>query len=236
MDRIEKTWFQLTEAVNADSEIAKKWLERLTQQQTAADRYYHNLNHVRHLLILIEEHKNEIECKEALQFAAFFHDYIYNAGSCNNERLSADVALNAMTELGVPKPIIGQTIQMILATKAHRPQTENRNEDLLLFLDMDMAILGASKQHYKDYTKAVELEFNSCPSFLYKRGRIGFLKQTLSQPFIFHTETFRNEYELKARRNLSEELKALGPTPSILDYRSIIHACVKHHSISELTY
>ncbi|MBI1286250.1 MAG: hypothetical protein GC178_01615 [Flavobacteriales bacterium] len=236
MDRIEKTWFQLTKSYNSDPRSAQKWFDKIVGDLTAPDRHYHNLSHVEHLLLLIEKHEAEISNQEALQLAAFFHDLIYIAGSSSNERHSADQAILAMAELGIPKETRASVVRMILATKLHKVEAKDESPDLLLFLDMDLAVLGSAGSQYDAYCKAVELEFQSCPKFMYKRGRERFLKATLSQPFIYRTATFRTELEVAARTNLSRELATIGSIPSLLDYRSIMHSCVKRHSKNELTY
>lgn len=236
MDRIEKTWFQLTTSYHSEPKSSQKWFDRIVGHLSVPDRHYHNLSHVEHLLSLIEKHETAILNKEALQLAAFFHDLIYVAGSSSNERHSAGQALLAMAELGIPMETKALVVQMILATKSHKVEVTLANQGLLLFLDMDMAILGAAPSKYYAYCKAVEREYGACPKVMYRGGRLRFLKTTLSQPFIYRTETFRNKLEVAARTNLSLELTTIGSSPAVFDYRSVIRNCVKNHSKSELTY
>lgn len=213
------TWLKLVAGFTTNDKLANEWFGRIQQTYQNSSRSYHNMEHVESLLQYIQLHQHLIEDKESLQFAAFFHDYVYEAGSTNNERHSAQEALKALFELQVPTEKVAKVCRLIMATKHHNPVSEDK--DTALFVDMDMAILGASPNEYIVYRNAVEKEFSSCPNFLFARGRRSFLLNTLAQPFIYHTKVFQEALELNARHNLLTELKTINHENFTHNYRSI---------------
>ncbi|CCQ52544.1 hypothetical protein CWATWH8502_2532 [Crocosphaera watsonii WH 8502] len=47
-------------------------------------RYYHNLNHLIHLINLALQYKNNIEDFETLLVSIFYHDFVYEITEKNN--------------------------------------------------------------------------------------------------------------------------------------------------------
>ncbi len=79
-----------------------------------------------------------------------------------------------------------------------------------LFLDCDMAILGASKQRYNEYAIGVRYEHTSVMlAEKYTLGRIDFLKTLLKAKSIFLSDYFNSKLEARARKNITKELECL---------------------------
>jgi predicted metal-dependent HD superfamily phosphohydrolase len=106
----------------------------------------------------------------------------------------------------VPDKTIDETKKLILLTKSHADVNPSVTQDMLLFLDMDLSILGASSQAYRQYCMNVRKEFKAFPNFLFKKGRRSFLRSQLKRPTIFHTSQFIQRYESQARANMHAEL------------------------------
>ena len=66
-----------------------------------------------------------IEASDALEFAIFYQDIIYNVKSNKNEELSALFCKNALRKLYIPNNTISKAIKIILDTKNYIPTTND---------------------------------------------------------------------------------------------------------------
>jgi predicted metal-dependent HD superfamily phosphohydrolase len=203
---LERVWSELCLKFTLDQEkISEAWDEIFRCYREAA-RAYHTLDHIRSLVELIEEYSADIDNKSMLLFTAFYHDIVYIPGSSDNEKDSATIAVTRMKQLDVPDKIIQEANELILLTKSHADVSPSTTQDMLLFLDMDLSILGTSPDVYHRYRENVRMEFKAFSDFLFRNGRRSFLKSQLERSVIFHTVQFRNRYEAQARINMLSEL------------------------------
>jgi predicted metal-dependent HD superfamily phosphohydrolase len=204
-----KVWSELCNAYTQEADNIVSIYTEIVKSYGEPHRRYHSLEHVRDLISLIEG-CNEVEDKPMLFFAAFFHDVIYKPGSSSNEKESAVVARAAMTQLGLPRQIIEETSHLILLTKTHGDADKIAvTPDMLLFLDIDLSILGAGPARYKQYAAQIREEFKKFPELLFNNGRRNFLRGQLKLPVIYRTKFFRDKFEQQARINIAGELNDL---------------------------
>lgn len=175
-------------------------LDNLLTRYTEPQRYYHNLVHLDTLLELLP-------AKPHLEFAAWFHDAVYDPTRADNEAQSALLAKQSLQRLGATPPLIQAVVAIILATQNH--QTDN--PDTALFLDADLSILGANHKTYKAYTQAIRQEYAWVPEVLFLEQRALVLRKFLSRERIYQTETF-GKLEQPARENLQRELEEIAST------------------------
>ena len=149
---------------------------------------------------------HQIDDADCIRFATFYHDFIYHTGKKDNEAKSAEVAEEAMHQLGIPLEQIKRCRNHIIATASHQ---ESADEDTSCFLDLDLVVLGADWETYKRYAHNVRQEFKRYPDFIYKPGRRKVLRQFLEYEFIYKTQTFRERFESQAKLNLKQELNSL---------------------------
>ena len=191
------------------SKTLKKELSALYRQP---GRHYHGVAHIEALLALLDKHRADLSDPRAVEAAIWFHDAIYDSRAKDNETRSAALA---------GKKLAGRTDQqrlsritaMISATATHElPQFGDGNalRDAALFLDMDLAILGAAPDAFDAYEQAVRREYGWVEEPMWRTGRSAVLKNFLARPHIFHTEEFRQRFEPQARQNMARSLKALG--------------------------
>lgn len=182
------------------------WKE-IREHYSAAGRYYHTLDHLAAMFDIITAYEDGLEHKEAVWFAVWFHDIIYNSKRSDNEEQSAVFAREALHKLKVPEEVTAKAAAMILMTKTH---TSSHGEfDVALFLDADLAVLGSEREEYDRYRKAVRKEYSQYPGILYKAGRKKVLRHFLDLDFIYKTKEMRAKLEEKARGNLAWELEQL---------------------------
>lgn len=160
-------------------------------------RHYHTLAHVRAVLAELPA------AGEALRFAAWYHDAIYDAKSNDNEERSADLMRSA---LSVSDDIKGEAARLILLTKTHAAAADDR--DGLALLDADLAVLGAADDVYDGYAAAIRREYAWVPEEAYRKGRADVLRRFLGRERIYHTGRMRGR-EAAARANLLRELGRL---------------------------
>ena len=148
-------------------------------------RYYHNLSHVRALLLSAENFKEKFTDFESVQLAIWFHDAIYAPKRFDNEIESAKLASSKLSELNLPKVIIEKVEKIILATQKH--DATDLDFDGKLFLDLDLGILGADENIYQNYKSAIRQEYSFVPWFLYRRSRAKILANFLNRATIYFT-------------------------------------------------
>lgn len=176
-------------------------------------RVYHGQAHIDALLEAFRARRGTVRDPDAVELAIWFHDAVYRPGAPDNERRSAAL-LRALLDGAVPAPALAAAETMILATERHAVPDglpAALAADVAVFLDMDMAILGAAPAAYDGYAAGVAREFVPfVGAAAYRRGRAAFLRGTLeSGRPLFVTDRARAELEGPARSNMRRELAAL---------------------------
>ena len=171
-------------------------------------RYYHTAKHLSQLFLLLEKVEEKLTHPQAVLWAVFYHDIIYNPLRKDNEERSAKYARKVMRQLHIPEATITLTEQLILATQ-HHIAPPDALPDFYYFLDADLAILGAKHEKYDIYAKAIRKEYRLIPDFMYRPGRKRVLEQLLAKPSLFYTPPFFKRFEANARENMLRELNSL---------------------------
>lgn len=179
----------------------------LVARHNEPQRHYHGLSHLTALLHLLAKHAPDTPPGSANRLAVWWHDAIYDPTAKDNEERSAVLARNDLTRLGAPADVIDDVVAIILATKNHWAGPSLGEHDL--FLDADIAILGAPPAVYDAYTTAVRKEYSWAPDDAFHAGRSAFLTNALTWPRLFRTATFETAYTEQARANMRRELAAL---------------------------
>ena len=180
------------------SEIEKRYSEK--------GRHYHNLLHLENMFKEIEAVKDKISNFTVVSFSVFYHDIVYNATSKSNEEKSALLAETRLAELNLNNDLINAVSTQILATKFHQ---KSEDEDTNYLLDADLSILGKDLESYLAYTQMIRKEYSIYPDLLYKPGRKKVLKHFLELNSIFKTDYFKEKYEVRAKKNISTEIRLL---------------------------
>lgn len=174
-------------------------------------RAYHNLSHIMALLRHADNERNHIQRPEIVELAIWFHDVIYDTRAQDNELRSANWARHVLQTMRVDPEVIDGVEQCILATQKHELPASHI-ADLPLFLDLDLAILGAPEETYRRYSQVIRAEYDWLPDQGYRRGRADVLKRFKERPSLFFTAPMIARYEVRARQNIEWELKELAAT------------------------
>ncbi len=185
--------------------IGNLWAQ-IEKQYTGKGRHYHNLQHLENMFPELETLKADITDFSIITFSVFYHDVIYDATSKTNEEKSAEFAASRMKRMNIDQDTVRKVSEQIIATKSHQ---QSGNADTNYLLDADLSVLGKDRETYMEYTLKIRKEYAVYPDFLYKPGRKKVLQHFLELESIFKTDTFRNQYEDQARKNIEWEIESL---------------------------
>lgn len=175
-------------------------------------RAYHHFGHVRALLQHCQWVAGQAGWRQPREvfLAVLYHDAIYESGRKDNEARSADLAASEIArwlpDTGID---VARVRELILLTARHGTlQPGDVDEEAALFLDCDMAIIGAPADVFDAYDDGVAEEYaGRVPGFLYRAGRRRFLRNLLGQPRIFLSDLFHRHFDAQARANLRRRVE-----------------------------
>ena len=175
-------------------------------------RVYHTFEHA----IAVAEEFDRVRRRvgwrepEPTYLAVLAHDAVYEPGrSGENERRSADLARD-WAERYWPDAGWGERAAfLVLQTAAHYDWPVGEDLDLDLFLDCDLAILGAAEPVYDAYAAGIRAEFSPVVGDAYEAGRRDFLESLSARRSLFRSDYFRERLDDQARRNVARELETL---------------------------
>jgi predicted metal-dependent HD superfamily phosphohydrolase len=208
IDLLRGRWEALFCGYDPDKGDVGDLYHQLVRLYSAGGRAYHNLSHIRSLLDLSDTFRDRIRNYQALSFAVWFHDAIYDTRKKDNEERSAKFAVKSLGRFKIPIDTLVLACEMIVATGDH--QNKSGSEDIDLFLDLDLSILGSEEDIYRSYAQAIRKEYWWAPAFLYKEGRKKVLVSFLERESIYLTREMVNRLEEQARRNIRREIESLS--------------------------
>ncbi len=161
-DKLFQDWWQLLQSFDINQAAAEKTFTQIVESYSSPNRYYHTLEHIDRVLEVIQTLESQTQNLEtkSVQFAAWFHDIVYDTSSKDNEEKSGDRAVKVLSSLSIPSNVIKNVKSLILATKNHQAKTcvtrsvkppAYRNAQVLL--DADLAILASNPDGYSKYTQ-----------------------------------------------------------------------------------
>jgi predicted metal-dependent HD superfamily phosphohydrolase len=190
---------------------ATMWAELEAAYQTP-QRAYHSMLHVQEVLAHYDHVGASTGWKnpKEVYIAVLFHDAIYQAGRKDNEARSAELALATVKKYLSHEILDAEKIHQLIALTAKHGhiQPDALDEDTKLFLDCDMAILGAEIEQFHAYDKAIASEYRGkLPGWMFQFYRRKFLRGLLDLPRIYLSELFFSSHESKARANIDQLLR-----------------------------
>jgi predicted metal-dependent HD superfamily phosphohydrolase len=209
-DELFGNWQQLLQPFEIEQGTVQTTFAAIATAYSSPQRYYHNLEHIQAVLSTISTLQEQAQDWQALKFAAWLHDVVYDPQAKNNEAKSADYARILLANLSVPSVTITNTVRLILNTQHHQAAATDIDSQILL--DADLAILGAPADQYQRYAQAIRQEYAWVTEIDYRRGRQQVLERFLQRSKIYYTSNMQTTVEPLARNNLSRELQSLFAT------------------------
>jgi predicted metal-dependent HD superfamily phosphohydrolase len=175
--------------------------EALIRAWDEPQRKYHDQSHLIWLLDEADRRAALIGDRAFMGYAIWFHDAVYESGRPDNETLSADWARSSLAHDADLASRVAHVIEM---TKDHA--AGEAEGDAALFLDMDIAILGAPWEAYCAYAAGIRAEYPHIVDPAFAGGRGVFLEKQLAHPRTFRTDVYETEFGETARANMRWEL------------------------------
>ena len=181
----------------------------LTSRWSEPQRQYHTMAHLTAVLDVIDRYAELAPHPERVRLAAWMHDAVYDPRALGdaNERDSAEFAEGLLTTLGVPVDTAAEVARLVGLTAGHATEPDDPDGELLC--DADLAVLAGDDEAYAAYTAAVRREYAHVPDDAFKAGRAQVLKALLELPSIYRLAPLREQWEDRARANLTQELTTL---------------------------
>jgi predicted metal-dependent HD superfamily phosphohydrolase len=201
-------WQQYWQDLPIDSSTVDRIFQLLINAYCQPDRYYHNLTHIDRVICTIARFSATLTDPLAVYLAAWFHDFIYDPRANDNELQSARAAAELLTDIGMEPDKIDRISELILATQGH--QIDPNDPDRCIFLDADLAILGADPAEYAIYQRSIRSEYSWVADDAYRTGRMRVLTSFLQRDRLYHTDLLFNELESIARTNITTEIIQLN--------------------------
>lgn len=174
-------------------------------------RHHHDFEHPREMFGELFYHQHLAKDLATIAWAIMYHDAIYDpqAPAGRNEELSAQLA-----EAELPILIGDETAQKVAhyTRETFTHSNSSNDSDFDLFMDIDLAVLGASPRRYEKYAHDIRLEYAHVPDEHYRLGRTAILTSLLNRAEgskLFKTPDFYELYEDQARLNIASELESL---------------------------
>ena len=189
-----------------ESETSRAVWTDLINRWGEPHRGYHNLQHLLHVLIVIDKLARDGEDLRATRLAAWFHDAVYDPKASDNEARSAELAGTALASMAIDPALIDEVRALIMMTETHETGTDASRAGLLMH-DADLAILGVPAAQYLRYVNGVRAEYAHIPDDDFKTARSAILRGFLDQEQIYLLPQARSAYEDNARTNIAAELR-----------------------------
>lgn len=182
--------------VGADPARAAAGFHQIVRRYEEPHRYYHTAQHLLECLRLLD--KTAHFGSRNVIAAVFYHDAVYDTARGDNEEQSAWLARETSGEVLFDRAVVAAWVRN---TKQHlvRPTTTPAEA---LFLDLDLAVLGAGPARFAEYDAQIRQEYAWVPEAVYRARRAEVLAAFLARPVIFMTPEIAAAREAQARRNL----------------------------------
>ncbi len=187
------------EARAVGDELLDRWSE--------AHRRYHTVSHLWATLRAVEVLREEAHDLDAVRYAVWFHDAVYDGRPGEDEDESAALAERLLVLMGRDPALITEVVRLVGVTKDHRPGPHDANGAVLS--DADLSTLAGSADEYLAYTTAVRAEYRHIPDKEFRVGRLRVLRALLEVPHLFQTPFARTHWEPRARSNMLAEVGRL---------------------------
>ncbi|QXP56580.1 hypothetical protein H0I25_01950 [Cellulophaga sp. HaHa_2_95] len=201
---MEDDFLKMMKRYTDDESYAKACWVALKHKYSAGSRHYHNLEHLAYMFRWLATVKSEVKNLDAMLFAIYYHDSIYNTTRSDNEHQSALYFKKMISKTSFEA--ITEVMDLIEATKEHM---QSDDTDTNILLDLDLAVLGEKPENYLIYAKAIRKEYYIYPDFMDRKGRKKVLMNMLNLEAIYKTDFFKTLLETTAIENLKAELKNL---------------------------
>lgn len=164
---------------------------------------YHNLDHINYCLSKFIKYAEFINDKLTVFYSILFHDIVYDPKNNNNEEQSVINFINFFLLKNI-NINIDKVSNYIMSTVDHKRSTD---DDLNIFLDIDMMILSENYDIFLKYCESIRSEYNHIKDSDFNFARLKFLNKC-RHSVIFNSDIFEHLNE-KAYKNIDSYTKSV---------------------------
>ncbi|MEJ6490604.1 DUF4031 domain-containing protein [Leucobacter sp. USCH14] len=220
-------WAELGVQVGVDDAVPARAWERVGEEALARwnepHRSYHDERHLEDVLLALDHLETRGErISPVTLLAAWFHDAVYTGSAGDDERASAELAVSALTGLGLDVALVEEVGASIIATTPGGADTQSESNPhptgvnatrpvpaLAHLLDADLWIFASHPSRYAEYASAVRSEYAHVSDADFSMGRARILESYLNRPTLYFTGAARHLWESRARANVAGEIARL---------------------------
>lgn len=226
IDELHDSFRNLCKLSEIDFSTAEQIWKVIVEKHSEPQRFYHTLQHIHELYENYQRISSAIspDARSTVLWTIFFHDIVYDPLSKTNEEDSAFL-FKTLLQPYLANELVADVKHYILATKTHQESAlSTTDENLRIFLDLDLGILAANAERYSQYAQQIRQEYIHFEDSAYRQGRsqvlLGFLggdstQRALSEsvPALFTSIPFRDVWGPLAVQNIQWELSELSKEP-----------------------
>lgn len=182
--------------------------ESLLGRWSEAHRRYHTPSHLLDVLEALDaifQPADDEHLRRRVRLGAWFHDAVYQGVAGEDERASAALVEEWLTDL-LPAAEVTEVARLVHLTASHDPAPGDRAGELMC--DADLAVLGRSASGYECYVAAVRQEYAHVSDADFAVGRADVVRRLLAKDQLFRTAPARRLWQEAALANLSGELRS----------------------------
>lgn len=191
--------------------------EKIVTIYGASNRYYHNIDHINHMLSNFDLFLKESDSVDlpplnldAIEYAILFHDIIYSvepSHELSNEQSSAAYFyMYISNKMNMSSSTVLKCMDAIYATEFHLSYLHSIADETKILLDLDLAGFGESYSYVSKNAINIRKEYEHSSKWGSKQDffikRIEFLKKILNKDRIFYTDYFHDRLEKVAKDNI----------------------------------
>ena len=194
------------EVAAAGRELLARWDE--------PHRHYHDAAHLAEVLRAVDTLSTALRVparqRVVATLGAWFHDAVYRVREPEwNERDSAALAVECLTDLDADPLVVELVGQAVLDTREHDVDPSADASRVVLH-DADLWVLSAPTDRFDEYCAQVRSEYAHVPTAQYAAGRTAVLRPFLARRHVYASAPARREWEPVARENLAREISRLA--------------------------
>lgn len=201
-ERFCKIWVDLGE----DDAWARGLFDEIHAHYATPGRHYHTPAHIKHCLNRLDKIAHLLDDPTAAELAIWFHDVIYEIGSGDNERRSAQYFLD-VTRGRLDNGRRARIARHILATIYPSSPTD---PDSLFIVDIDLSSFCLPWPQFLRDSANVRRESSASSDAEYARKQQAFLTRLAGSPPFFRSAHYLQHHEQQAQSNICRILALLS--------------------------
>lgn len=205
---LENKFLEIWDRIGAEGN-ALRCFHELAMRYGEEHRFHHTFWHIYEGLVWFPALRGRglLANPDAIEFAWWFHDAIYDPTRDDNELQSAILSYEWVAWAGLSDKFNCLVSSAILATK-HSGGYILSDEQYLA--DIDLSILGQPSERFWEYERDIRTEYSAVPWERFASRRSEILRSFRNRGNIFGTEFFYGLYEMQACKNISQALERLS--------------------------